>query len=93
MVDNGVAKGSEAAGVAEGVGFDGVEDFGKRGVEVKGAIVVGVTEVFDVFGEVAEQEDVGFPDLAGDFNLLGESVRARRGLGRGDLHWHHRMSQ
>lgn len=32
---------------------------------------MGVAEVLDVFREVAEEEDVGFPDLAGDFNLLG----------------------
>lgn len=30
---------------------------------------MGVTEVLDVFGQVAEEEDVGFADFAGDFDL------------------------
>ena len=71
MVDDGVAEGGEAAGVAKGVGFDGGEDLGEGGVEGEGAVVVGVAEVFDVFGQVAEEEDVGFADFAGDFDLLG----------------------
>lgn len=29
-----------------------------------------VAEVFDVFGEVAKEEDIGFADFAGDFDLL-----------------------
>jgi hypothetical protein len=29
-------------------------------------VVVGVTEVFDVLAEVAEEEDVLFADLSGD---------------------------
>ena len=70
MVDDGVAEGSEAVGVAKGVGLDGVEDFGEVGVEGEGTVVVGVAEVFDVFGQVAEEEDVGFADLACDLDLL-----------------------
>lgn len=31
---------------------------------------MGVAEVFDVFGEVAEEEDVVLANLAGDFNLV-----------------------
>lgn len=34
-----------------------------------------VAEVFDVFGEVAEEEDVGFADFAGDFDLWYEVSR------------------
>jgi hypothetical protein len=30
---------------------------------------VGVTQVFDVFGEVAEEEDVVFADFTGYFDL------------------------
>ena len=69
VIDDGVAEGGEAVGFAEGVGFDCVEDFGEVGVEGEGAVVVGVAEVFDVFGEVAEEENVGFADFAGDFDL------------------------
>ena len=36
------------------------------------AVVVGVAEVFDVFAEGAEEEDVGVTDFAGYFNLNGE---------------------
>ena len=71
MINDGVAKGSEAVGVAKGVGFDGVEDCGEVGVKVEGAVVVGVAEILDVFRKVAEEEDVGFSDFAGDFDLLG----------------------
>ncbi len=30
---------------------------------------MGVAQVFDVFGQVAEEEDVGFADFAGYFDL------------------------
>ncbi len=73
MVDDGIAEGGEPVGVAKGAGFDGVNDFGEGRIEVEGAVVVGVAEVFDVFGEVSKEEDVGFADFAGDFNLLSVS--------------------
>ena len=69
LVDDAVAKSSEAARIAELAAFDGVEHFRKVGIELEGAVVVGVAEVFDVFGEIAEEEDVGFTDLARDLNL------------------------
>lgn len=74
MIDNRVAESGESVGIAKGVGFDGVKHFGKRRVEVEGAVVVGVAEVFDVFGEVAKEEDVGFADFTSDFNLTSQSV-------------------
>ena len=69
MIDDGVAEGGEAVGFAKGVAFDGVEDFSEVGVDGEGAVIVGVAEVFDVFGEVAEEEDVGFANFASDFDL------------------------
>jgi hypothetical protein len=33
------------------------------------AVSVRVTKVFDVFGEVAKEEDVVFSDFTSDFNL------------------------
>ncbi len=69
LVDDGVAEGGEAAGVAKGAGFDRVKDLGEVWVEFDVAVGVGVTEVFDVLGEVAEEEDVRFADFAGDFDL------------------------
>jgi len=58
LVDDGIAEGGEAAGVAESAGFDRVEDFGEVGVEFDVAVGVGVAEVFDIFGQVTEEEDV-----------------------------------
>ena len=69
VVGDRVAESEEAAGVAEGVGFDGVENAREVGVESEGAVGVGVAEVFDVFGEVAEEEDVVGGDFAGYFDL------------------------
>ena len=39
---------------------------------MEGAVGVGVAKVFDVFGEVAEEEDVVGGDFAGYFDLRGE---------------------
>ena len=69
MLVDGVDKGGEVALVAECAALDGVEDFLELGVELEIAVEVVVTEIFDVFGEVAEEEDVLFADFAGDFNL------------------------
>lgn len=70
MVADGADEGGELVGVAEGVGLDGLEDFGQIRVDGVGAIVVCVAQVLDVFGQVAEEEDVVFVDFAGDFDLL-----------------------
>lgn len=69
MFDDGVAERREASGVAEHATFDGVEDFAEVRVELEVAVGVGVAQVFYVFGQVAEEEDVVFADFAGDFNL------------------------
>jgi hypothetical protein len=70
VVFDGAGQGTERACVAEGAGLDRLEDFEEVWVEGVGAVVVGVAEVFDVFGEVPEEEDVVLSDLAGDFDLL-----------------------
>ena len=70
MVGDGAAQGAEPVGVAKRVRLDGVEDFGEVGVERKGAEGVGVAEVFDVFGKVAEEEDVGVANFARYLNLF-----------------------
>ena len=74
VLDNGITESGETAGVAKLIGFDGVKDFGEFGIQVEGAVAVGVTEVFHVFSQVAKEEDVGFANLAGNFNLLRKSV-------------------
>lgn len=93
MVLDSSNQSSKGTGVTKGVGFDGLKDFGEVGVESVRAVGVSVTEVFDVFCEVAEEEDVVFADFAGDFNLvflLAESKDLARLV---DLHWHHRKYQ
>jgi len=59
----------EGTCVTEHTTFDGVEDLEEVGVECVCAVGMGVTKIFDVFGEVAEEEDVVFADFAGNFNL------------------------
>ena len=52
---------------------------------------MGVTEIFDVLGKVAEEEDVVLTNFAGDFNL-----RMLDGLsisGNKDLRLHHHKYQ
>ena len=69
VVGNRVAKSGKPTGVAESVGFDGVKNAREVRVESEGAVGVGVAEVFDVFGEIAEEEDVVGGDFAGYFDL------------------------
>ena len=75
LVDDGVAQGAEAVRVAEAASLDGVEDVGEVRVQFEGAVVVGVAEVLDVLGQVAEEEDVGLADFAGDLDV-GPVARA-----------------
>ena len=62
-------EGREVRRVAECAGADGVEDCGEVGVKLEAAVEVSVADFFDVFGEVAEEEDVIFADLTGYFDL------------------------
>jgi hypothetical protein len=86
VVGDAAAQRAEAAAVAEGVGADGGEDRGEGGVERECAVGVSVAQVFDVFGEVAEEEDVGFADFARYFDLWGgeAGLVKRWGLGSVD---------
>lgn len=68
MADSG-DHGAKVVGGAKGAFFDFVEDLVEAGVNGVGAVVVGVAEVFDVFREVAEEEDIVLANFAGDFNL------------------------
>lgn len=55
----------ELVGVAKSVGADRLEDVGQGWVKGDaGAVYVRVPQVFDVLGEVAEEEDVVFANLA-----------------------------
>ena len=69
LVDDAVAQRCKSARVTEHAALDGVKDFGEVGIEGEAAVVVSVAEILDVLGEVAEEEDVPFADLTGDFNV------------------------
>lgn len=69
MIDNGVDEGAELSGVAEGAVADGVEDTLELGVELEAAVEVVVAEIFDIFGQVAKEEDVIFADFPRDLNI------------------------
>ena len=69
LIDDGIAQGAEAIRIAESATLDGIKDFGEVGVEFEVAIGVGVAEVFNVFGEVTEEKDVGLADFASDLNV------------------------
>ena len=69
LVDDGVAQRSEAAGVTELAASDGIEDLGQIGVESERAVIMGVTQVFNIFRQVSEKKDVRVPDFPSDFNL------------------------
>lgn len=69
MVDDGVDQGGESSLIAELAGLDRVKDLAESGIEFLSPVEVIMTKVFDVFGEVAEEEDVLLAGFAGDFNL------------------------
>ena len=69
VIRDAVAECGEAARVAEHAGLDSLEDLGEVRVELEVAVLVSVAEIFHVLSQVAEEEDVGFADFAGDFDL------------------------
>lgn len=69
MLDDAVDERREAICVAEGAVMDVVEDGGELWVELILRVQVRVAQVLDVFGEVAEKEDVLLADFTGDFDL------------------------
>ena len=71
VVDDGVDQRGEAVDVTETTALDSFEHLDQVGVEGKRAVSVGVTQVFDVLGQVSEKEDVRVPDFPSDFNLQG----------------------
>ena len=96
LVDDGIAECCEAAGVAETPAFDGLEHLFQVRVEGEGAEVMSVAEVFDVFREVAEKENIRVADFAGDFNLQASSAigcAKDGGMNERDTHSRHHKSQ
>jgi hypothetical protein len=69
VLNDAVDESREFLSVAENAVVDVVEDNGELGIELVVAVEMGMSEVLDVFCEVAEEEDVVLADLTGDFNL------------------------
>lgn len=69
VMANCVNHGIEIVRRTEGTVFDLVEDLVEVRIDDVRAVVVGMAKVLDIFGEVAEEEDVIFADFTGDFNL------------------------
>jgi hypothetical protein len=66
---DGACERGEVGFVAEHVIFDRVEDTLQLWVQLEAPVEVSVAKVLDVFGEIAEEEDVLLADFAGDFDL------------------------
>ncbi len=69
MVDDAVDECGEGTGLPESTLFNLIKDLGKGFVEMVIAIDVAVAQIVDVFGEVAEEENVLLADFARDFDL------------------------
>lgn len=95
LVDDGVTQRSETAGVTELAASDSIEDLGQIGVESKRAVIMGVTQVFNIFRQVPEKEDVGVPNFPSDFNLHVQSTYANATIKRLRVHlrWRRHRSQ
>ena len=69
MVNDAVDERGEGTGLPKSTLFNLIKDLGKGFVEMVIAIDVGVAQIVDVFGEVAEEENVVLADFARDFDL------------------------
>jgi hypothetical protein len=69
VLDNAVDQRGEALTVAEPPSADAVENGGELRVELVVRVDMGVAQVFHIFSEVAEEEDVLLANLTGDFDL------------------------
>lgn len=69
LVSDRIAESNKVRRFAETATFDGIEDFGEIMIELEFPIIVSVTKILDVFGEGAEEKNVGFTDFPGDLDL------------------------
>lgn len=84
MILNCTNQSRELPCITERSGLDGLKYLCQIGIKSVAAIVVRVTQIIDVFSEVAEQEDVVFSNLTSDFDLrrvslIFHSIRYRHG--------------
>jgi hypothetical protein len=71
VIRDAVDEGAELGRVAEHAFTDDFEDAREVWVELEVAVPVRVAQVFDVLGQVAEEEDVVFADFSCDLNVAG----------------------
>lgn len=69
MINDAVKKRRKRARIAEGTRVDAVKHGSESRVELVFLVEVSVAELIDIFGEVAEEEDVVLADFARDFDL------------------------
>lgn len=62
--------GAEIVRGAKGAFFNLLEHLVEIRVDSVGTVGVRVAEVFDIFRQIAEEEDVAFADFASNFNLM-----------------------
>ena len=74
MIGYGGHESAELVSITKGIRVNSVEDLLEIWVNGVGAVVVGMAEVFDIFGKVSKEEYVGITDLTSDFNLPGVSI-------------------
>lgn len=68
---------SEVLGFTKSALFDLLEDLGEIGIDGVRAIIVGVAEIFNILGKIAEEEDVVLSNLTRNFNLADVSISLR----------------
>lgn len=68
VLGDAVDKGTELTRIAKHALTNDAEDTGELRVELEARVGVGVAQVLDVLGEVAEEEDVVFADLSSSTN-------------------------
>lgn len=69
LVNDAVAESGKTASIAKLATFDGIEHLGEVRVKLEFAVVVGVAQILNIFCQIAEEEDIWFTNLAGDFDL------------------------
>lgn len=74
VLENGADEGRETALITKRAFLNGFEDFAQIRIDLVLAVVVRMSEVFDVLGQITEEEDVALADLTSDFNLRSVSI-------------------
>lgn len=77
MVRDAVDQSAELAGVAEHAFADDLENACELWVELEAAVPVRVAQVFHVFRQVTEEEDVVFSDFSRDLMQFRLAINSR----------------